>query len=458
MNDAAESLADARKFCSPKPLEGATLEQFWVETKHARDEKTDFRAQLGRLLESDDCAKVLVHGHRGCGKSTELNKFRSELGGEWLPIALNASDFLQTSGNEAADVLLAICTRVVEVCEEKKLPVSPDRLKVVLAFFAETIEKSEQSRASDVKAEAGADSDETLWGKLLGLKASLKTALKFGSRNETSTVSKVRQRKGDLCAAADALLMEAESAWNDRFQGQSDQTKGKHGKVLLIVEDLDKLGLSDARQVFVQDGRILSDIKSRAVFTIPVFTFHSAEANAIRAMFGLDLALPMIKVRDQKRVRVEAGHKTLAKLVRKRVNSKVLDNEALELLIDSTGGVLRHLFEAIQVSAQFTEVNERGVIDRDAIKEALSRMVSNIGLQISYPPEERKSPKPLQEKLAEIARKQAKHEVIRAQPDPEIQILLMSGALLEYNGEGWLGVHPLALRYLRQLGYDVGSE
>ena len=35
--------------------------------------------------------------------------------------------------------------------------------------------------------------------------------------------------------------------------------------------------------------------------------------------------------------------------------------------------------------------------------------------------------------------------------------LLMSGALIEYNGDRWLGVHPLARDYLTELGLDVGA-
>ena len=39
-----------------------------------------------------------------------------------------------------------------------------------------------------------------------------------------------------------------------------------------------------------------------------------------------------------------------------------------------------------------------------------------------------------------------------------VQVLLRSCALIEYNGERWLGVHPLAWEYLQSLGYDVGKN
>ncbi|MEY2880658.1 MAG: hypothetical protein RLZZ15_3038 [Verrucomicrobiota bacterium] len=446
---AATTLDAARINCSPKPLSGQDLADFWVETDHARDAFTDFRSNLKSILAEDSSQKVLVHGHRGCGKSTELNKFITELGPEWLVVALNAGDFLPTSGNEAADVLLAACTRIIEVAKEKELPVNEKALAPVAAYFAETTRTDTESRESKLETEAGADVSDGILGKLIGLKAKLVAALKFGSRTEQSTVHHVRRRKGELCAAVNALGIAVETAWQEK-------TGDRGARLLLVIEELDKLGLTDARQIFVHDGRILSEVGFRAVYTIPVFTFHSADAGAIRSYFEHDLALPMIKVFDATGKPCVEGRAVLTKIVRERVAASVLPDDALGRLIERTGGVLRDIFDAIQTAAQFNTVRKSGRIDPAAIGQALDRMVTNIGLQIAYPPDEKKEPKPLQEKLAAIAKAQAQGRTNRAQPDPDIQLLLMSGALLEYNGTGWLGVHPLARDYLKSLEFDVG--
>ena len=39
--------------------------------------------------------------------------------------------------------------------------------------------------------------------------------------------------------------------------------------------------------------------------------------------------------------------------------------------------------------------------------------------------------------------------------EPVVQVLLQSCALVEYNGKRWLGVHPLVIEFLKDLGYDV---
>jgi hypothetical protein len=449
MKQPAETLEAARTNCSPQPLTGSDLSDFWVETESARDELTSFRDSLADVLGQDTAQKVLVHGHRGCGKSTEINKFVAGLGPDWLVVSLKSGDFLPVSGNEAADVLLAACTRLIEVAREQGLPVNEGSLDPVVAFFDATVVTRTDSREAGLTAEAGASAAEGLLSRLIGLKARLVAALKFGSRTEQSTVHRVRQRKGELCAAASALGQAVEFAWQSR--------RGPQARLLLVIEDLDKLGLADARQIFVRNGRILSEVRLRAIYTIPVFTFHSADAGAIRGYFEHALPLPMIKVNDVRGRPHQHGRSVLRDIIRRRVTAAVLPDDAMERLLERSGGVLRDIFDAIQAASHFKTVKAGGVIDRAAVGQALDRMVALIGLQIAYPPEDRKEPAPLQQKLAEMARQQAEGHTIAAQPDPDIQLLLMSGALIEYNGDRWLGVHPLARQYLLNLRYDVGS-
>ena len=199
-------------------------------------------------------------------------------------------------------------------------------------------------------------------------------------------------------------------------------------------------------------------ISLRVIYTIPVFTFHSPEASALKVYFDHVVGLPMIKINNRDRGVCTEGRKTLRAIIRKRVESTVLPDDAMELLIERTGGVLRDIFDAIQSCAQFLPVQKSRVMDRASLQAALDRMVVTMGLQIGYPPEEKKSPKPLQVRLAAIAKEQSQGREVTTEPDPDLQYLLMSGALIEYNGDRWLGVHPLAKEYLKELGgLDVGD-
>jgi hypothetical protein len=443
----ATTLDQVRKNCTLQPLEGAMLRDFWVETNEARDHLKHFREDLREILDGDEVQRVLVHGHQGCGKSTEINKVLSELGPQWLVVSLNVVDALPVSGNEAADVLLAACMRIVEVAKENELKLNEDTLKPIVAFFDKTTKTSTESHAAGLDIEAGADASQTFFGKLFGLKAKLVSDLKFGSRSEASTIHQVRQNKGQLRDYVNALGLAVELAWQEIATDR--------GRVLLVIENLDKLGLDDAHSIFVKDGPLLSSVNLRAIYTIPVFTYYSAEATVIEASFPQRLSVPMIKVNERNGDPCEEGRAVLREIVRHRVAASILPDDALETLIEGSGGVLRDIFTALTLASTFTTVRASKVIDRSAIESALGRMVSDIGLRICYPHEQEKEPQPLLEQLASIAAEQKRNLHVPVRANPDIQILLKSGALLEYNSERWLGVHPLALRYLDKLRVHV---
>lgn len=122
-----------------------------------------FRKNLGDILGGEGTPKVLVYGHGGCGKSSEINKFLSELPTYWLPVVFKAGDYLPTSGNQAADVLLAACTRLMEVVKEKDLRLNEDSLEPVLEYFAETTDTVIKTREKSVDGEVGVDTGGSVW-------------------------------------------------------------------------------------------------------------------------------------------------------------------------------------------------------------------------------------------------------------------------------------------------------
>lgn len=444
------SIEQIRSNTSPRPLSTADeLDRLFVETGPARDERTDFRDNLKDILCEDEPRSILVHGHRGCGKSTELNKLLSTLGEEWLVVRVQSEDFLQPSGNEAADVLLAASVSIVDAAKRHGLSSDDKSLEQVQKFFSETTKGEITSKGAELETGAGVSTGGGLLGPLIGLRARIEASLKFGSRTEESTVYRVRRRRGELANAFTALCLSVENAWKKRHA---------NGRMLLIVEELDKLGLADARKIFVEEGKLLASVPVRAIYTIPVFTFLSPDARAIRSYFGHSLALPMIKVREANGGICHTGRVVLTELVRKRVPDSAMPQDALDHLIDRTGGVLRDIFLAIQTAITFRAVKASGIVGLDDIKAALDRMVSEMGNQIAYPPEEGKDPEPLRAKLREIAALQREKKTVPTQPDQDVQYLLMSGALLEYNGTSWLGVHPLALSYLESLPHGSGRQ
>lgn len=447
----ATTLAEIRRNCSPRPLEGKELCDFFVETAEARDDLGNLRDRLRELFtETDSFRRVLVYGHRGCGKSTELNRFRQDLGDKkWLVVRFSIKDLLPDIGIQAEDILLAAAVALSEAAEKEKLKIGDKHLAQVHRFFAAVTTSEMAAREAELGLSGGGGPGKTsLWASLLGLHASIRGDLKFGTRSEKSTVMNVRRVPADLILALDELIGAV---------GTALQKKGR--RLLIIVEDLDKMNLADAHRVFVENAAVLASPTVNLIYTIPLFTFHSSDADAIRAAFDESIAFPMMEVVKLDQA-IAPGYSVIAEIIRKRVSPLILEDDAMDLLIRGTGGVLRNVFEALTFVSTFRNIQDRP-IQRADIRTALDRLARELGAQIGWPRKEdgtREPPDELFQRLAEIAKDQADGKAVYATSDSRIEVLLRSGSLIEYNGGGWLGVHPLARKFLADLRYDVGPD
>jgi hypothetical protein len=290
-------------------------------------------------------------------------------------------------------------------------------------------------------------------GWLLGLGklfARFNSEIKFRGSSRTSIVDEIRKRPGDLIAQVNRVLECVEEALS---------MKGK--RLLIVAEDLDKLNIADARNVFIENGKLLADVQAKIIYTVPIFLFHSPDASAMKAMFDHDVSQPMIKVLNPGSggpypdCDLAPGFETVKKIVLCRVAVDAITADALELLIRKTGGVLRHVFQVLQTAANMTTLRELP-IKSEHITYGLRRLKNELALQIALPTDKKIDGLDRVDQLYdELERRVNLLRGRKPSPvssEPIVQVLLKSCALVEYNGERWLGVHPLVIEYLKDLG------
>jgi len=87
-----------------QPLSGERMRQFYIDD-FTKDSVNEIKTTI-QITER--FRKMLVIGHRGCGKSTILNKVAEELDNSYHIVSFSAASVLNMMDVETVDILLAI--------------------------------------------------------------------------------------------------------------------------------------------------------------------------------------------------------------------------------------------------------------------------------------------------------------------------------------------------------------
>jgi len=430
MPEPVPTLRDIRKACELGPLRGSALTKFWVDTDAARDPHRFVRHSLRELLGDRDDCKILFYGHSGSGKSTELNKLVNELGPDWFVVGFSVRDEMSLTEINGEDIVLVLMERLAAAALEAGIEIDREALGAVHHWFDSVSHERQETNARAARLETGVQARTPSLLDIVKLFASFKAEVRYEANNKETRVERIRRRPGELLAYSNQLVNAVRTG-----------LAGRH--LLLIVEDLDKLDIATARQVFFLRPTMLTGLDASIVYTIPIFTFHSPEAGLLRTQFHRVVSLPMIKVAGPRGERAE-GYRVVGEIIGRRLGPSALTAEALDLLIEKTGGVLQHAFEVI-VGA--TLLRDAPVpLGREQIRYSLQRRKSEFLTEITLPYNEvdgLKDRKQLFDRLRECLGSQRAGMPSRPTGEGIDQVLLKSCALVEYNGECWLGVHPL---------------
>ncbi|QTA80127.1 KAP family P-loop domain-containing protein [Desulfonema limicola] len=440
----AETLSEIRRVCRPLPLSGTALESFFVETDSARDPNQKARQRISETLEAIPDARILFYGHRGCGKSTELNKLVSEIKQRFIVVSFSIMDEMNLVSARAEDLILVMTARILRTAQENGMNLKDSLLNPVFDFFAETVLSEKECRDMNLTVGAGVSTESSLLGKLAGLFFKIASDIKYNAHSEETTTSKLRKRPADLLAQANFVIEAVQSALP------------KDKKLLVIVEDIDKLDLKQAREIYVQNTNLLTGIRTNIIYTIPIFLFHSPEVNVFKHHFDDIINLPMIKVTEPYEIKAD-GFEIVKEIILSRIQENLIEPDALELLINKTGGVLRHVFDVLHEAAVMTSA--KVPLTKEHIQYGLNQIRRELSLQIALPYHEGdppagspKSVDDLYDRLTECAKKQMLGEKPGLIADSINQILIKSCSMVEYNGERWIGVHPLVVEHLKVIG------
>ncbi|MBD2430405.1 MULTISPECIES: ATP-binding protein [Fischerella] len=272
-------------------------------------------------ISPDDPTCQLFTGHIGCGKSTELQRLKTELElAGFHVVYFESSQDLDMADIDVSDILLSIARQVSTSLEainiKEKSGYFSNLFREIGDFLQTPIELSAEAELS------------------LGIaKISAKTKDSPQLRNQLRQY--LEPRTNSILQAINEELL-------DKAVQQLKQ-RGQKGLVV-IVDNLDRVdmrplasGRSLPEYLFIDRGEQLRRLKCHVVYTIPLALIFSNEYETLKNRLGGGIApkvLPMVLVRQRDGSDYEPGISLLRQLVLTRAFPEVPWNIRLSLITE----------------------------------------------------------------------------------------------------------------------------
>lgn len=427
----AESVIDIPNAFNPNPLNDEQLPRFYCDETMCVRTGDKYLSPIEDIydackLPSEHNAFLLL-GHKGCGKSTELNRMSARLKEDGYQVfTIECGVDLDLNNPLYADLLILMGEALLKIADQIGCSLDSGIVQTVRDFWV--VEEERCTTAADVatiQAEGGVSSETPSILDLLKVFLKIKADLKFNEENRNIYREKVAKRAGDWIMALKQIADEI-----------TQKLDGK--QPIIIYEDLDKLNPEDAWKVFYNYAKTLTGVPIPVIYTFPIALSYDPRFAALEGFFTVK-TLPMIKLENLDGSRNDSGYDTIFNIIEKRACKELFEDDVLERLIFQTGGSLRDLFFAINTSAQRAVRRKSKTIGVEDADKALEQLKTSLTRRI-----EQKH----YSFLVDIFK--GNRERIQ---DREILLeMLLANTVLEYNGKRWHNVHPLVVKFLEDQG------
>ncbi len=417
----AQNLADTLNVFDPGPLEGSELDTYYVE--RPMSQLNEMRVYLEDIRNP---IKVLFTGHRGSGKSTELNKLAALLPTRFFIVRFSAVEVINAADLTYVDVILAMALRLFRQATDAKILSSRRRELIGNTLLEDVFRWFSQEIVAEQVSQPVPETE---------LSASVNLAMvKLEGRisREAPTRRVVRER-------VERRLSELLDRMNEVLD---DITRNARRRILIIVEDIDKLDLATARELFQDHAISLTTPRAHIIYTFPIALRNMNDFPQIRNNFAQRFVLPNIRIHHRDGSVDGDGRGLLRKLVRQRMDPSLIEPEALDLAVEMSGGLPRTLVLLIRGAAASARSQGLDRITKPNMARAISELRDDY--QAVLTPEHYTT-------LHRYRRQPLMNE-------DAVREVLHNLSLLEYaNDERWCDVHPIAEQLLQRALESQGS-
>lgn len=415
---------------SPEPLKDEQMEEFYCDDtmEYRMSDKYDSPIEdIFEICQEEEAhSAFLLLGHKGCGKSTELNRLSAKFAAKGYKVkTIICSMDLDMFNIVYSDLFILMGEALLEIAEECGCAIRREILDGIMHFWDKGMEISVSKEEEAASIESGMSAETPKIFHILKIFTKIKADLKFNEEVRREYRKEISIRSSEWMELLRNIAKEIVK-----------KTEGK--SPIIIFEDLDKLNPEDAWNVFYNYAAVLSGMSFPVIYTFPIGLSYDTRFAAMEGYF-VTKTLPMIKIETIKGEPFYEGINIIRKIVGKRADFKLFEEGVLDRLIQYSGGSLRDLFHTINSAAKRAERRKSESVSMEDAERALEEVKTSLTRRIE---------KNDYEFLINIYK--GNKELIE---DKQILLkMLQASVVLEYNGKRWHNLHPLVARFFTEQG------
>ena len=409
---------------------------YYVHTSDARNEGEQDRTiktAISIKTSSEPC-HILYSGHIGCGKSTELYRLSRILTeGNYLVCIGNCFDNLDMKTVKYTDLILFILETLLKYAKDNNINISKKSLENIETYW-NTVHTIIGSKVTGAETEINGSVD-TRTPRLLARVFSINVSVRSLLRNDSEMRDEYRR-------VIEPQFSKFIDMANDVIDDicKSCIKKGYNNTLpVILLDQLEKADPDAASELFEKHSQDLVRLRLHLVIPFPIEMCYKTNYSLIKNYYDYAWILPMIKLRNWDEETLEyspfpAGKEVLRSIIYRRIDKELFADGLLDVMIEKTGGFLRHLLEVVYEAALNAVARDGDFINKNDMTIALDNLQTGIS---------RMFPDSGRSRLERIANGEKRYS-----SDDELMEFLRCGAVFEYNGKRWVDLHPLIFDWL----------
>lgn len=441
----AKTLEEVFSYFQNEPISVDELDEFYVNADHGRGKPVAGRLKRRLVLMPSGSLKILLVGHRGCGKSTELVRLQKDIASDFVILSFSVILELDPLNISYIELFIVTMEKLFNFFQkEENIQINEKYLENITNWLTsrEVEEINQEYVGLDVEAGMKGGINIPFLAEFF---AKFRAAAKSSSSMKEVLKTKVEPKLSELILNCNLLIEEIKKQL---------ARIGKKGLVI-IIEDLDKLDIEKGEDIFYVHATQLTQLKCHCIFTFPIALHYNIKSKAIKNNFEEAFVLPMVKVHEKNGVPNEKGIRILRDIIEHRMNLSLFDdkNTILDQIIKASGGCLWDLFRMIREAADNALDFGRIKIGMSDFTSAYKALKADYNITIAENREKGITVEQYYQALKECAL-----DPIKKPMNNEICLDLMNNlTLLGYNEDDWYDVHPIVKDILKERGL-IGNE